>query len=155
MPWRLSVAKKTKILLIIAVALAVVLCVSIFLIHRYNTTSHSDRYSDSKRSQMHRLMDDIIHQRSNDWDGLTTVAVIQDAYGELGGGSTVYTVKLYVVDESAMTAAGHTLDKLWQMAPNQADAAAASGIMIHAGTAKIELESRTDRVLRFQLEALM
>lgn len=155
MPWRPSVSKKAKILLIIAVALAVVLCVGIFLIHRYNTTSHSDRYSGSKRSQMNRLMDDIIHQRSDDWDNLTTVSVIQDAFGELSSGSTTYTVKLYVVDESAMSAGGYTLDKLWQMSPEQADAAAASGIMIHAGTAKIELESRTNQVLRFQLEALM
>ena len=104
---------------------------------------------------MNRLMDDIIHQRSDDWDNLTTVSVIQDAFGELGSGSTTYTVKLYVVDESAMSAGGYTLDKLWQMSPEQADAAAASGIMIHAGTAKIELESRTNQVLRFQLEALM
>jgi hypothetical protein len=91
--------------------------------------------------------DDIIHQRTNDWDNLTTVTIVQSIDRELG--CTNYVVKLYVVAEDMQ---GYTLKQLQTMKPEQADAC---GVLTHACTATIQLDTKTNHGLRFHHEALL
>lgn len=103
-----------------------------------------------RRYRRNCQMDDIIHQRTNDWDDFTTVTVIQSTQWMLD--CTSYQVKLYLVSENLQ---GYTLKQLQSMKPEQAEDAVAAGVLTHACTATIQTDSKTGHVLRFHHEALL
>lgn len=100
-----------------------------------------------RRYRRNCQMDNIIHQRTDDWDDCTTVTIVQSATRELG--CTNYVVKLYVVAEDLQ---GYTLKQLQSMKPEQAEA---TGVLTHACTATIQIDNKTNHVLRFHHEALL
>lgn len=133
--------------LLIGIPALLVLCAIICGILFYGATPQI--WTAGKREAMGRTMDAHIHARTDDWDGLTTVTVVERAEKELFSGQTTYTVRLYVVAEGADPI------PLWRLDPQQADEAAAAGTMTHACTATVQLDDKTGSILRFYTEAYL
>lgn len=137
------------------IAAVAAVCVMIGLVWWYLATPIADRYTPSQRYERNCAMDQIIHARSDDWDAMTTVTIVQTADRDFGDGATTYAVKLYIVDEAAMLAAGRDLEQLRRMDAAEGEKARREGILVHACNATIRMEDSTEQPLRFEMEALL
>ena len=150
----LSFGKKQIALLIVLFVVGVG-CVTSYLFYYYDTTSLSASYTTEERYDYNCDMDAIIHEKTDDYDALTTVTTIESAYKKLGEGYTTYNVAVYVVDEEALSASDYTLEGLRGLSKSKAAAAAKAGVMTRAANAVIRVDNKTGEVLQFSMEALM
>lgn len=150
--------KKLRLTLILLITAAVITlgiwAFSTWTEH-YSTTSRSNSYSAKERLFKNRTLDQVIHAKTDDYDALTTVTVVDSAYVAFGETRTTYNVSVYVVDEEALTASEHTLDALQGADPAYAAGAVGSGIMTKAATAVIRMDDETGSIISFTMEALM
>ena len=89
-----------------------------YLAYRYSTSSRSADYSAAQRVEANHAMDDVLHQNIYQWDGETTVCIVDSAYRGLFEKETDYNVSVYILDEEAFAAgqaadSGYTMDTLW------------------------------------------
>lgn len=150
----LSFGKKQIALLIVLFVVGVG-CVTSYLFYYYDTTSLSASYTAEERYDCNCDMDAIVHEKTDDYDDLTTVTTIESAYKKLGEGYTTYNVAVYVVDEDALSTSDYTLENLRGLSKSKAAAAAKSGVMTRAANATIRVDNKTGEVLEYTMEALM
>lgn len=150
----LSFGKKQIALLIVLFVVGVG-CVTSYLFYYYDTTSLSASYTAEERYDYNCDMDAIVHEKTDDYDDLTTVTTIESAYKKLGKGYTTYNVAVYVVDDAAMADSDYTLERLRGLSKSKAAAAAKTGVMTRAANVTIRVDNKTGEVLEFNMEALM
>jgi len=146
---------KKQIALLIVLFVVGVGCVTGYLFYHYDTTSLSASYTAEERYDYNCDMDAIVHDKSDDYDGLTTVTTVESAYKKLGKGYTTYNVAVYVVDDEALAASDYTLESLRGLSKSKAAAAAKDGVMTRAANVTIRVDNKTGEVLEFKMEALM
>jgi hypothetical protein len=100
-------------------------------------------------------MDAIVHDKTDDYDDLTTVTTVESAYKKLGKGYTTDNVAVYVVDDEALAASDYTLESLRGLSKSKAAAAAKAGVMTRAANVTIRVDNKTGEVLEFKMDALM
>jgi hypothetical protein len=113
---------KGAVLTLVGLMVFGVLASGLYLHERFETTSRSSDYSTEERMEYNKKMDGIIHEQTDDWDGLTTITVVDSAYRGLFASDTYYTVSVYVLDESEFKAnqleaqkegSTYDMDTLW------------------------------------------
>ena len=113
---------KGAVLTLVGLMVFGVLASGLYLHERFETTSRSSDYSTEERMEYNKQMDGIIHEQTDDWDGLTTITVVDSAYRGLFASDTYYTVSVYVLDESEFKAnqleaqkegSTYDMDTLW------------------------------------------
>ena len=96
-------------------------------------------------------MDAIVHDKTDDYDDLTTVTTVESAYKKLGKGYTTYNVAVYVVDDESLAASDYTLESLRGLSKSKAAAAAKAGVMTRAANVTIRVDNKTGEVLEFKI----
>lgn len=136
---------------VILVVLMIVGAISVvaYLNYYYNTTSMSASYTPDQRYAYNCQMNDIILDKTDDWDDQVTVAVVESAYKKLGKSDTLYNVAFYTVDEEALASTGDSLDKLRGLSKSKA---AKHEAMTRQATAAIRVDGKTDVVLEFSIK---
>lgn len=119
-----------------------------YLFYYYDTTSISASYTSEQRLEANCDMNDIVGQQTNDWDGDTTVSVIESAYRKFTKGYTTYNVAVYTVDEEALAQTENTLQTLQGYSKSKA---AADETMTRVASAVIVVEDKDGALLSFDI----
>ena len=146
---------KKQIALLVVLFVVGIGFVTSYLFYYYDTTSLSASYTTEERYENNCDMDAKVHEKTDDYDDLTTVTTIESAYRKLGKGYTTYNVAVYVVDDTALSGSDYTLEGLRGLSKSKAAAAAKAGVMTRAANAVIVVDDKTGAVLGFTMEALM
>lgn len=146
---------KKQIALLVVLFVVGVGCVVGYLFYHYDITSLSASYTTEERLEKNCQMDDLVHDKTDDWDQEQTVTTIESAYKKLGKGYTTYNLAVYVVDEDALADSKYTLEKLQGLSKSKAAAAAKDGVMTRAANVTIQVDDKTGEVLKITVEALM
>lgn len=85
-------------------------CVVGYLFYHYQNTSLSAAYSTQERVEANHAMQDILIDKSDDYDNMETVTIVESAYREFLGKDITYTVAVYALNEE--TLAQNIADKL-------------------------------------------
>ncbi len=117
-----------------------------YLFYHYDHNSISGSFSGEERYSYNCQMDEIIHDRTDDWDEETTVGIVESAYRKFTKGYTTYNVALYTVDEAALEASGDTLDTARGLSKSPA---AKKEYLTRAAAAEIQVDNKTGEVLSF------
>jgi len=108
---------KQVVVLILLMCIGIVSAVG-YLGYRYNTSSRSADYKTEERVEIQKSMQQLVLERTDEWDGETVFTVVDSAYRGLFESETDYTVAVYILDQEAFAAGqaedeSYTMDKLW------------------------------------------
>lgn len=87
---------KKQILQLIALTVVGVLCVCAYLGYYYDNTSLSASYTTEERVEKNHQMQQIVLDRTDDYDDADALTVVESAYRPFLGKQTTYTVAVYL-----------------------------------------------------------
>lgn len=113
-----------------------------YLVYHYDNNSLSASYTTQERMEANKSMQPIVMEKSDDWDEITSVTVVESAFKEFLGHEITYTVAIYQVADGV-----EVTDDLWKLSKSKA---AAHEDMTRVGTATVVINEDTGEVLGFQ-----
>ena len=140
---KLSFNKK-QIALLAVLVLVGVASIFAYLPMHYSNTSLSASYSTEQRIEANRSMDPIIHDKTDDWDDMTTMTCVESAYGKFLSDEVTYNVAVYTVAEGV-----ELDDSIWKLSKSKA---AAHESLTRVATATIVVNEKTGEVISFVIE---
>ena len=128
------------------VCLVVVGLASIFgyLFVHYDNTSLSGDYTVEERIEANKSMQPIVADKTDDWDDVTTVTIVESAYKKFLGDEITYTVAVYTTEEQTVG------DDIWKLSKSKA---AANETLTRVATATVVVNEDTGEVLSFRIAA--
>lgn len=142
----LSFGKKQIVLLVILFVVGVA-SVTAYLFYYYDTTSLSASYSTSERIETNKEMQQIVLDKTDDWDAQENLTVTDSAYKKFLGSQITYTVSVYVPAEGA-----EITDDMWEL---KKSAAAKHKDLVKHATATIVVNEKTGEVVSFHIDYLI
>lgn len=121
--------------------------VLLYLNYYYDHTSLSASYTPTQRYEINCQMNEIILDKTDDWDDETTVAIVESAYKKFGKSDIQYNVALYTVSEEA-AADSEQLDTLRGLSKSKA---AKNEALTRKANATIRADGKTQEVLDFSI----
>ncbi|MBR7179537.1 MAG: folate family ECF transporter S component [Oscillospiraceae bacterium] len=140
---KLSFNKK-QIALLAVLVLVGVASIFAYLPMHYGNTSLSASYSTEQRIEANRSMDPIIHDKTDDWDDVTTMTCVESAYGKFLSDEVTYNVAVYTVAEGV-----ELDDSIWKLSKSKA---AAHESLTRVATATVVVNEKTGEVISFVIE---
>lgn len=138
---KLSFNKK-QIALLVCLVIVGALSVFGYLFVHYDTTSLSAGYSVEERIAANKSMQPIVQDKTDDWDDVTTVTVVESAYKKFLGDEITYTVAVYTTEAETVG------DDIWKLSKSKA---ASNETLTRVATATILINEDTGEVLSFQI----
>ena len=136
----LSFTKKQIALLLVLVVVGIG-CVFGYLFYHYDHTSLSSGYDTEERAEKNHYVQTVILDKSDEWDDVETVTVVESAYKEFMGKEVTYTVAIYQVAEGA-----EVTDKMWAYSKTPASK---DENLTKVATATFVVNEKTGEVLSF------
>ena len=136
----LSFTKKQIALLLVLVVVGIG-CVFGYLFYHYDHTSLSSGYDTEERAEKNHYVQTVILDKSDEWDDVETVTVVESAYKEFMGQEVTYTVAIYQVAEGA-----EVTDKMWAYSKTPASK---DENLTKVATATFVVNEKTGEVLSF------
>ena len=137
---KLSFTKKQIALLLVLVVVGIG-CVFGYLFYHYDHTSLSSGYDTEERAEKNHYVQTVILDKSDEWDDVETVTVVESAYKEFMGKEVTYTVAIYQVAEGA-----EVTDKMWAYSKTPASK---DENLTKVATATFVVNEKTGEVLSF------
>ena len=138
---KLSFNKK-QIALLVCLVIVGALSVFGYLFVHYDNTSLSAGYSVEERIAANKSMQPIVQDKTDDWDDVTTVTVVESAYKKFLGDEITYTVAVYTTEAETVG------DDIWKLSKSKA---ASNETLTRVATATILVNEDTGEVLDFQI----
>ena len=138
---KLSFNKK-QIALLVCLVIVGALSVFGYLFVHYDNTSLSSDYTVEERITANRSMQPIVADKTDDWDDVTTVTIVESAYKKFLGDEVTYTVAVYTTEADAVG------DDIWKLSKSKA---ASNETLTRVATATILVNEDTGEVLSFQI----
>ena len=138
---KLSFNKK-QIALLVCLVIVGALSVFGYLFVHYDNTSLSSDYTVEERITANRSMQPIVADKTDDWDDVTTVTIVESAYKKFLGDEVTYTVAVYTTEAETVG------DDIWKLSKSKA---AANETLTRVATATILVNEDTGEVLSFQV----
>ncbi len=138
---KLSFNKK-QIVLLASLVLVGALSIFGYLFVHYDNTSLSSAYSTEERIAANKSMQPMVLEKTDTWDEVTTVTIVESAYKEFLGHEITYTVAVY---ETELDTVG---DDIWKLSKSKA---AAHESLKRAATATIVVDENTGEILSFAI----
>jgi len=133
---------KKQIALLVCLVIVGALSVFGYLFVHYDTTSLSAGYSVEERIAANKSMQPIVQDKTDDWDDVTTVTVVESAYKKFLGDEITYTVAVYTTEAETVG------DDIWKLSKSKA---ASNETLTRVATATILINEDTGEVLDFQI----
>ena len=134
---------KKQIALLVVLAVVGVGFVSGYLVYHYDTTSLSASYTAEERVEANQSMQPVVKDKTDEWDAVRTVTIVESAYKKFLGKEITYTVAVYTVADNF-----DDVDSLWGLSKSKA---AKHESLTRVGTATIMVDEKTGEVTSFQL----
>ena len=138
---KLSFNKK-QIALLVCLVIVGALSVFGYLFVHYDNTSLSAGYRVEERIAANKSMQPIVQDKTDDWDDVTTVTVVESAYKKFLGDEITYTVAVYTTEAETVG------DDIWKLSKSKA---ASNETLARVATATILINEDTGEVLDFQI----
>ena len=138
---KLSFNKK-QIALLVCLVIVGALSVFGYLFVHYDNTSLSSDYTVEERITANRSMQPIVADKTDDWDDVTTVTIVESAYKKFLGDEVTYTVAVYTTEAETVG------DDIWKLSKSKA---ASNETLTRVATATILVNEDTGEVLSFQV----
>ena len=136
--------QKRQIALLASLFVAGLVAVFAYLGYYYDTTSLSASYTPDQRYEVNCAMNDIVRSETSEWEGDTTVCVVESAYKKFLTDRVTYTVAVYTVDPQAPEA----LETYQGLSKSPA---AAEPALTRVATATVVRAESTEALLSFSL----
>lgn len=123
-----------------------------YLGYYYDTTSLSASYTSQERYDVNCAMNGLVQEKTDHWNGETTISIVESAYKKFLGSQVRYTVAVYTVDEMALANRENcTLDTLRGYSKSKA---AGDEVMTRVATATVEQNEKTGEYQSFAINIL-
>ncbi len=154
--------QKSQIALMLVLVVIGIGCVTGYLFYHYDHTSLSSGYSTQERIEANKRMQPIVLDKSDAWDDVKTVTIVESAYKKFMGSEVTYTVAVYTVDEAVLAdniAAAKEKDpkstygeeSLWAYSKSPA---ARDTALTRVATVTVVLDEQSGDVIRYEEKAL-
>jgi ECF transporter S component (folate family) len=134
---------KKSIAIMVALVLVSAGLTTWYSIDHYNTTSLSASYTTDERVLANKGADLMVKEKSDDWDDVTTVTVVESVFPKFMDDHLTYTVAVYTVKEGAEG----NMDGLWKLSKSKA---AKHEDLSFVARYTIVVNKETDTIVSFQ-----
>ena len=149
---------KKQVVLLVMLVMVGVGSVTGYLFYHYDNTSLSSGYSATERVEANKSMQPIIIEKSNSFDELNTVTIVESAYKKFLGNEITYTVAVYELDEAKLAEniaaalekdpkSTYGADTLWGYSKSPASKDTA---LSRLATVTVVINEKTGQILSYQ-----